>query len=220
MSRARFVPALGFGFLTRWYDPVFAAFLPGATLRRSVVERLDLQPGQRVLDLGCGTGTLLVAMHAACPNATFLGLDIDPSILELARRKLSDAGIPIALFQHDAAQPPFPHGSFDRVVSSLVFHHLPTDSHAPMLAQTLNLLVPGGELHLIDWGPPRGVLPRAASLVERLFDGWNRTADSFTGRVPELLHRAGFVNVERIQRIDTRVGAIDHYRAARGPGVA
>jgi ubiquinone/menaquinone biosynthesis C-methylase UbiE len=215
MRRSRFVPALGFGFLTRWYDPVLSAFLPEAKVRRHLVERLGLEPGQRVLDLGCGTGTLLVAMHAACPGAEYTGLDIDPRILELASRKLKGAGVPIFIVQTDAAHPPFSAGSFERVVSSLVLHHLPANDHVPVLARARELLAPGGELHLIDWGPSRGVLPRIAAVIERLADGWKRTADSFEGRLPELLRSAGFGTVEGVQRIETRIGALDHYRATQ-----
>lgn len=215
MKRGRFVPALAFRALTRWYDPVLSAFLPEAKVRRHLVECLGLEPGQRVLDLGCGTGTLLVAMHAACRGAEFTGLDIDPQILALASRKLKDAGVAIFTVQSSAVHPPFSPGSFERVVSSLVLHHLPASDHVPMLAHALELLAPGGELHLIDWGPPRGALQRTAAAIERLADGWKRTADSFEGRLPELLRSAGFANVEKMQRIETRVGAIDHYRATR-----
>lgn len=215
MKRTRFVPALAFSALTRWYDPVLSAFLPEARVRRALVERMDLKPGQRVLDVGCGTGTLLVAMHAACPRAEFTGLDIDPAILEIAHRKIAHANAPIVLVQCDATQQAFSGGSFERVVSSLVFHHLSASSHESTLRRMWEILAPRGELHLIDWGPPRGSLPRAAAIVERLADGWACTADSFRGRIPDLLRRAGFESVETLQRIETRVGAIEHFRATR-----
>lgn len=89
------------------------------------------------------------------PDAEVTGLDGDPRVLALAREKKSArAGLRIELREGMAFDPTFPAGSFDRVVSSLVFHHLDLDNKRRTLGRLFELLRPGGELHIANWGHP------------------------------------------------------------------
>ncbi len=65
----KFIPALSFDFLTPLYDPVVALTTREKAFKTELVRQIDLQPGQRALDLGCGTATLTIALKDKCPLA-------------------------------------------------------------------------------------------------------------------------------------------------------
>src|SRR5215216_103767 len=89
--------------------------------KRHLVRQARIGPGQRVLDLGCGTASLTVMIKQVHPDAEVVGLDADGKILEIARAKARNAQVAITFAQGMAAALPYPDASFDRVVSSLVF---------------------------------------------------------------------------------------------------
>ena len=92
--------------------------------KRYLVEHAHLAPKQRVLDLGCGTGTLTVQIKQFLPEIDMFGLDGDSNVLLIAKRKADDIGANINWQQGLAFDLPYPTGAFDRVISSLMFHHL------------------------------------------------------------------------------------------------
>jgi ubiquinone/menaquinone biosynthesis C-methylase UbiE len=119
-----FIPALRFRSLTRFYDRVLVTTLKEEKFKRLLVQQANPKPGQRVLDLGCGTGTLTVLAKRSVPAAEMIGLDADTEALEIAKAKAVAAGVEIDWHQDLAWEAPFSEGTFDRIVSSLVFHHL------------------------------------------------------------------------------------------------
>ncbi|HSP96526.1 MAG TPA: class I SAM-dependent methyltransferase [Candidatus Dormibacteraeota bacterium] len=208
-----FVPALGYHWLTRLYDPLVALTVRERALKRQLVRQADLQPGQAVLDFGCGTGTLAILLKQACPGARVVGLDVDPTILAEARRKIHAAGLDIELRQAFLTADTFPPGSFDRVLSTLVLHHLTHDERAATLAVMRTLLRPGGELHVADFGAPRTRYARLVSHVFSHFDGTERTADNLAGRLAAQVAAAGFAAVAVVDHRDTLFGTVDYLRA-------
>ena len=163
-TKQPYIPALAFDWLTRFYDPVLRLTLREEKFKRLLVAQAGLQPGQDVLDLGCGTATLTIMLNQSCPGARVVGLDGDPKVLTIAREKIAAAGADVELREGMAFAPPFAQASFDRVVSSLVFHHLTTKHKRRTLAKARALLRPGGELHVADWGKPHNALMWIASL--------------------------------------------------------
>jgi len=85
----------------------------------------DVAAGEDVLDLGCGTGTLLQALITAQPRAHYVGVDPDPRVLGVARRRLGRHANTVRLVEGYGTELPFGDDRFDLVVSTLVFHHLP-----------------------------------------------------------------------------------------------
>lgn len=210
-----FIPALGAAWLTPFYDAV--AWLVGdRAIKRHLIEQAAIAPGHDVLDLGCGTGTLSLLVKEACPGAKMTGIDIDPKILEIARRKVAAAGADVRLVEGSATEPPLPAGSFDRVLSTLVLHHLTTAQKREALASARRLLRTGGELHVGDWGRPQNALMQIAALGFRFFDGGESTGANLRGELPGLLTEAGFVDVRETEHWMTPFGTLTFLRGRAG----
>ena len=211
MPQKPFIPALRFQSLTRLYDPVLRATLKEDRFKRALVEQAGLRPGMRVLDLGCGTGTLTLLIKQAYPGVELVGLDADPETLQIARAKAEQAGLDIRFEQGMAQSPPFPPGSFDRVTSSLMLHHI-ADKRA-VLAALRALLRPGGELHVADWGKAQNALMRVAFLGVQLLDGFATTGANVRGELPQLMRDVGFASVAETRSEMTLFGTLSLYRA-------
>ncbi|HYH82635.1 MAG TPA: methyltransferase domain-containing protein [Longimicrobium sp.] len=158
-----YIPAAGRHWALPFYD-LLVTLLGANRVRKGLAERVAAQPGHRVLDVGCGTGSLLVALKEAQPAAEVTGLDPDPHALAIARKKAARRGMVPRLDQGFAGELPYGDGSFDRVVSSLMYHHLPAAEKERMLREVKRVLAPGGRFHMLDFAGPgtarRGFLAR------------------------------------------------------------
>lgn len=189
---SNYIPALGMPQLTQFYDASLATVFQEQRFRMPLVRALAVQPGERVLDVGCGTGTLSLLIAEQTPAGLVSGIDIDPAILLAAQRKVI-GGAAVALVRGSAAVLPYVDESFDCVASSLMFHHLPAPLKRAMLAEVRRVLRPGGRLHVLDFGPVGQGATAAA--IARLFGGFEEVGDNLAGRVPVFLSEIGFVNV-------------------------
>jgi ubiquinone/menaquinone biosynthesis C-methylase UbiE len=211
-----YVPALGLRSLTRFYDPVIAATMREETFKRRLLDQLDPQPGQRILDLGCGTGTLAVLVKERQPSAVVFGVDADGEMLSRAMRKADKAGAAITFEQAFAQTLPHPDESFDAVVSSLFFHHIDRPVKDETVTEIARVLVPGGELHVADWGPPSDPVMATMFMGIRLLDGIGPTADNAHGRLPSVFESAGLVDARERGRMRTMFGSLSFYSARKG----
>jgi ubiquinone/menaquinone biosynthesis C-methylase UbiE len=210
MPKTPFIPALRFHPLTRLYDPIVRLTTRETVVKGALVDGIGPAGPGRVLDLGSGTGTLLAMLRARYPEATLVGLDADPRIVRQAQRKVG-AEVPIVVA--DATRPPFAPQSFDRVVSSLLFHHLTRPQKRAALEAVRSLLRPGGELHLADWGAPQDRLMRFAYLGVQVLDGFETTGDHPAGKLPTFAREAGFREVSVTRRERTPLGTMSILRA-------
>lgn len=214
--RLNFVPALRFRVLTRFYDRVVAWATRDGALKRRLVDLIVASGAHSVLDLGCGTGTLAIALKRHRPALAVAGLDADAEILDIARRKADAAGVAVRFEQGLAGAVPCPDAAYDLIVSTLVFHHLlPAAKHAA-LAEARRVLKPGGTLLIADFGRARARWRRLAfTLGVRVLDGLAVTRDHAAGRLGEYLHAAGFESVALIDSMPVLVGQIDVLQARR-----
>lgn len=210
-----YISALRFRWLTRFFDPLMAAAFDEEPLRERLIAQARIEPGHRVLDLGCGTGTLLILLKTRHPEAVGVGLDADDEVLSLAKAKAARSGVELSLVRGSGAAPPLEGCSFDRILSSLVFHHLRTEDKRRTLSAAWHLLKTGGEAHIMDWGRPTRALMRAAFLGVQLLDGFETTHDNVAGRLPSFLEEAGFADVGEAGRQDTLFGTLSFYRGRK-----
>ena len=211
-TRADYIPALRYRWLTTLYDPVLRLSMPEATFKRHLVTQARITSGHRVLDLGCGTATLTLLIKTAHPEAQVVGLDVDPEVLKLARSKAARAGLDIHLDQAMAFELPYPEASFDRVLSSLVLHHLTRENKLRTLREVFRVLRPGGELHVADFGKPHTFPTWAISLITRWLE---HQLDNVKGLLPDMFESAGFHQVEVTARYATVYGSLCLYRALK-----
>jgi ubiquinone/menaquinone biosynthesis C-methylase UbiE len=204
-----FVPAAGSDWLLPFYDP-FTRLLGTATALQRLVDQAQLATGQRVLDLGCGTGALSLVAKRAQPAIGLVGLDPDPKALARARRKAERARIEVTFQQGFGDSLPFADASFDRVLSSFMFHHLESEQKPAVLREVRRVLRPGGSLHLLDFGGTgHGLGAFLARLVHREESLRANTDDALTG----LMRAAGFAEAAEVEQRSSRLGALSYYRA-------
>ena len=197
------------------YDPGVRLALRERRFKSRLLAMAKLRPGFRILDLGCGTGTLAIMAKRAEPKMYTFGVDGFPAAIEIARRKAARAGVAVEFHLGLAQQLPYRDRCFDRVLSTLTFHHLTRQGKIEALAEIVRVLKPGGELHVADFGRPANLLMRAAFSVVRKFDGVETTEDNVAGRLPEMIARAGLENVRETGRYSTIVGTIRLHCASR-----
>ena len=207
----RYIPALRYDWATPLYDPFQRWIFRESHFKRQLIEQADIQSGHRVLDVGCGTATLTLMIRRAHPDAEVVGLDGDPRVLAIARRKAERAGLDLALHQAMSFDLPFPDASFDRVVSSLMFHHLTRENKQRTLSETFRVLRAGGEIHVVDFGELRS---RFGQWVAARWHRGEEMSDNLSGRLPELFREAGF-EVEEVGHRNRLVGPLSFYRGRK-----
>ncbi len=208
-----YIPALRFHSLTRYFDSVMAFTLKEEKFKSLLVKQANVRPGDRILDVGCGTGTLAVLLKQAVPEAHVVGLDADRSALEIARKKAAEAEVEIEFHEALAWDASFEPKSFERVVSSLVLHHLLDRDKLRTLQLVREWLRPGGELHIADWGKAQNALMRVAFISVQLLDGFQTTAENVRRGLVPVLRDAGFCSVRETHREMTLFGTLSLYGA-------
>ena len=197
------------------------AFLPGYDLLTRVlgmnrvydtlIAQAELADGQRVLEIGCGTGNVTVRAKRAEPGAEVVGTDPDPLALARAQRKAR--GLTGIRFQRAYAQElPCGDGEFDRVLSSMMLHHLDDDVKAATAAEIHRVLRPGGVLHIVDVGGP---MTASDGLMARRMLRSPHIAGNLGDAIPRLLRSVGFDCTLVGSRRHRFVGRLTFYRATR-----
>lgn len=110
---------------------------------------------QRILDLGCGTGSSTLSLKQAFPEAEVIGLDISPYMLLMAEYKAKKANLAILWQQGLAEATSFPDNKFDLISVAFLFHETPVHISQAILQECLRLLKPGGQIIILDGNQKR-----------------------------------------------------------------
>jgi ubiquinone/menaquinone biosynthesis C-methylase UbiE len=200
------------------YDLLAVLLARAPRWRRALLAQVAPREGDVIADVGCGTGTQLVKIGRAARGVTLIGIDPDPDVLHRARHKLAKARVLAGLtrgYARDAADLLRDRG-VNKIVSSLVFHQVPLEEKVAGLAAMCHALVPGGELHVADYGLQRTRLMRRLFRIVQAGDGYENTEPNARGVLPDLMTRVGFRNVAETLVIATPTGSVSLYRADRG----
>ena len=184
----KYIPALSYRFLTPFYDFIQKYVVRDVRYKALMIQQANIQPDHHVLDLGCGTGTLAMMAKQAQPRAHLAGLDADPDMLKQAHYKKDQAKLDVKFDVGFTNDLPYPDASFDRVLSSMMIHHLKTPDKERTVREVFRVLKPGGQLHIIDFGKPVTWYGRLLAPFLHKFEEAN---DNIDGRLPEIFGAPG-----------------------------
>ena len=177
------------------YDPL-VSLMGAARAREELIKQANIKPNQRVLDLGCGTGTLVVLLKRKYATAEIVGIDPDPKALRRAEKKVRRAGVAVQLDEGFSDELPYDDGTFDRVLSSFMLHHLEEHERENTLREVLRVLKPAGTFHLLDFA---GGEDRASGRWGRLVNSHAHLESNSQQSILQLMKRAGFMNPEKVK---------------------
>ncbi len=204
-----YLPAAGHDWGLPLYDPL-VKLLGGDKARLTLLDQADIPAAGRVLDVGCGTGTLIATVARTHRGISLVGLDPDPKALARAKRKIERTGAAVRLDRGFADALPYADASFTRVFSCFMLHHLPPRERLDALSEMRRVLEPGGSLHLLDFAPtPAG----SGSGVARWLHSNHHLADNSEDRVIALMKEAGFAEAGAISRGALLLWHTTYYRA-------
>jgi ubiquinone/menaquinone biosynthesis C-methylase UbiE len=218
MTDQTFTPALGRLAPARFFDRVIA-LTRDRMWRALVAAYVAPQPGDVIVDVGCGTGTTALLLSRVAPDATVIGIDPDPEVLAVARSKAgaADSGVQWRLGMGDGLADSVGSGRADTMTSSMVLHQCPVAMKRAVLASMFDALRPGGTLVLADFGLQRTWLMRLAFRLVQWADGASDTQPNADGVLPQLISEAGFSGVREVEVIPTVNGSISIYVARKLP---
>jgi ubiquinone/menaquinone biosynthesis C-methylase UbiE len=204
-----YLPAAGRDSFLPFYD-LMTKLLGADQARRALIEQAQIRPGHRVLEVGCGTGSLAIQVKLLYPDTTVTGLDPDPKALSRAKRKAERATRSIQFDQGFGDQLPYLTASFDRVLSSLMFHHVPTNEKANTVREIRRVLKPGGEFHMLDFEEPEN---HAHGFLAHILHSSDRLKDNSENRILSFMTEAGFAEPKKLGNRKMLFGNIAYYRA-------
>jgi ubiquinone/menaquinone biosynthesis C-methylase UbiE len=187
MADRDFTPAAGKLAGIGSYDALIRLFTRENRWRPQLIGRIDPRPGQRLLEVGCGTGTLAIAAKSLCFEAEVIAIDPDPQVLAIARNKAAEQGVEVDFREGFLDQQSFEAASFDTIYCSLVLHQVPPETKTELIDGMIALLKPGGALQIADYAKQSGLMRGLFRLTVQMTDGVADTQPNADGRLEELL---------------------------------
>lgn len=214
-EKKEFIPALGYNWLTGFYDFTIKLTMPEKKFRAKLIDELDPKDGETILEFGFGTGQNIILAHQRNNKAELIGVDIDTKVKAIAEHKINKLGYDITLDLYGGTTFPYADNSFDKVFSSLVFHQLDQTTKLSCLKEIYRVLKPNGQLTIGDWGHAKNKLMRFAFYFVQILDGFKTTNDNVNGLLPKFIEQAGFQKVTETDFINTKIGTYSYYKATK-----
>ena len=204
-----YLSAAGRDWLLPFYD-IVTKLLGVQAFHRKLIDQAVISSAHRVLEIGCGTGSLAILAKQLNPGADVVGMDPDPKALARARRKAQRTGATIQFDVGFSEELPYPDASFDKVLSAFMLHHVRSDAKLPTIREACRVLKPGGSLHLADFG--EGQHHWGGFLASVLH---SRHGSSSHQIVLGLMGDAGFEAPQEVAHETLTLGRIVYYKAVR-----
>lgn len=204
-----YIPPMHLNFLTPIYDIGCSLMGFGKRFRSAIVKSLGIAGKEKVLDAGCGTGALLMALKGRYPDVVAEGLDPDEKALEIAKRKSGRKGLDIKWHLGFMEKMPFEDGYFDVVVSTLALHHVNPEKKLQALMECRRVLRPSGRMVLVDVSPDdTGLFSRVIYKVLSMFEHLMKV-----DQVMAMMKEAGFSEVKEIGNYPSGIKFIEGRKA-------
>lgn len=211
----KFIPALGYDWLTSFYDLTIKLTMPEKKFRTKLIDELAPQNDETILEFGFGTGQNLILCHQRNYKTKLIGVDIDSKVRKIADSKIRKMGVEITLDLYNGKTLNYANSAFDKVFSSLVFHQLDKETKLLCLKEIYRVLKPNGQLIIGDWGQAKSNIMRFAFYAVQILDGFKTTNDNVNGLLPKFMEQAGFKNVTETYFINTKIGTYSYYKATK-----
>jgi ubiquinone/menaquinone biosynthesis C-methylase UbiE len=211
-TRRTYIPAAGHDWLLPFYDPI-ARLMGSESAHRHLIDQARLRPGHRVLEIGCGTGSLTTLVKMLHPEIEIVGLDPDPKALARAQRKADRQRVSVELDRGFSDELRYPDGSYDRVFSAFMFHHLKLGEKKRSLHEIRRVLRPGGSLHLLDFGEKH----RSDGFIAHLIHRSGQVRDNSSDTILTLMREVGFADPREVAQERTIFGRVFYYQASPAP---
>lgn len=215
MQDKPFIPALGYDFLTNYYDLTIRLTMPEKRIRETLIKEINPQKDEKILEFGFGTGQNLIKLKTHNPTIQLSGLDIDLKVKEITEHKLINQQLEVTLDLYDGGIFPYQDAQFDKVYSCLVFHQLDVDTKWFCLKEIYRVLKPNGTLIIADWGKAQNLVMRFTFLFVQLLDGFKTTNDNVKGKMPDFIRETGFKEITILQSINTLIGTFSYFKAKK-----
>lgn len=194
----KFLPVLRYPILTPLYDMILIISGLGASFKKRILEKIKIKPTETIiLDVGCGTGTLLKVLHDKLSKKTLIGIDPDPLNIKHIEQSNFAKTANLKLFIGYAEKLPVNDTSVDMCISILTFHHLTTNQKQEAFNEVMRVLKTGDRFILVDWGILRFSFLRWFLFFEKA----ELIKDNISGRIPEIAKQSGFelIYCERVK---------------------
>jgi ubiquinone/menaquinone biosynthesis C-methylase UbiE len=202
-------PAQTEGRLIRWathYDLAVNITTLGQArrLRKITVNQALVNPGDSVLDVGCGTGEVTLLAKSRAKAGSVYGIDPAPEMIAVARKKAARKRLEIDFRVGVIEALPFSDSSMDVVTSSLMMHHLPGNLKVRGLAEIYHILKPGGRLLIADFLRPTG------SFLHHLYIAFTRHHGLRSGveDLQGILKNTGFSQIDQLEEKILTIGFV------------
>ena len=177
-------------YLSDYYDILTPA--ERSRFRRKQIGLVAPGMGEKLLEVGCGTGVLSrLAKLAVGETGTVEGIDLDPKMIANAKKKADKSSLSINFRIASVDELPYSEGSFDIVISSLMFHHLPIEVKKRALDEIYRVLKEGGKFFLFDFCSPH---PLTIPIMYLLLIWTSATRYQLLGKLPGLIRKSSFKN--------------------------
>ncbi|MFB0566617.1 MAG: class I SAM-dependent methyltransferase [Candidatus Aminicenantaceae bacterium] len=178
--------------LSNYYDLITPA--EKSKFRIKQIGLMDIREGEKVLEVGCGTGSLAILSKIAVGESGEVeGIDIAPKMIHRAQKKANKAGLEVNFKITSVVELPYSDNYFDLVISSLMFHHLPVESKKKGLEEIYRVLKAEGRLFLCDFCSPYIL---TFPLMCLLLIWISSTRYQLLGKLPDLIRRCNFKKIE------------------------